>query len=116
MIQELTKQVLDPAARLNQVAEMVWKDGLAKYDLAIRSWAKHDPLARRAVKKVNKLRMDYIRSIFAELGFRGDELEMRTMLFVCYQTWETPMFGKLNRQKWEKLKKRRLELLTQKLK
>ncbi len=114
VIQELSKQEVDPATRLNQVAEMVWKHDLAKYDLAIRAWAKHDAMAKRAVTKVNKLRLDYLRSFFAELGFRGDELEMRTMLFVCYQTWETPMFGKMNRQKWGKLKKRRLALLIRK--
>ena len=114
VIQKLSKVEMDPVTRLNQVAEMVWKNDLAKYDLAFRIWAKNDPLAKRAVTKVNKLRFDYLRSIFSELGFKGEELEMRTLLFVCYQTWETPMFGKFNKQKWEKLKKRRLKLLTHK--
>ncbi len=114
VIHELSLQAMEPIARLNQVAEMVWKHDLAKYDLAIRSWAKHDPLAKRAVTKVNKLRLDYLRSIFSELGFKGEELEMRALLFVCYQTWETPMFGKFNKQKWEKLRKRRLALLMHK--
>ena len=36
--------------------------------------------------------MDYIREVFAELGFAGEELEMRTRLFVCYQSWERTMF------------------------
>ena len=111
---DLTLAAMDPPKRLHTIAEIVWKYNLAKYDLAIRTWAKHDPLAKRAVKKVNKIRMDFIRTIFSELGFRGDDLEMRTMLFVCYQTWENPMFGKLNKQKWEKIKKRRLALLLSK--
>ncbi|MDH3608405.1 MAG: TetR/AcrR family transcriptional regulator [Gammaproteobacteria bacterium] len=114
VIQELSMIEMDPAVRLNQVAEMIWKRDLTKYDLAIRIWAKHDPVARRTVKKVNKLRMDYIRSVFSELGFRGNDLETRTMLYVVYHSWERPMFGKYNQQKWEKLKKLRLALLTQK--
>lgn len=76
---------------------MVWKNNLSKYDLAFSIWAKNDPLVKRAVTKVKKLRLDYLRSIFSELGFKGEELEMRTLLFVCYQTWETPMFGKFNK-------------------
>ena len=111
---DLTLAEMDPHKRLHTVTEMVWKHNLAKYDLAIRTWAKHDPLAKRAVKKVNKIRMNYIRKIFTELGFKGDDLEMRTMLFVCYTTWENPMFGKLTKQKWEKFKKRRLALLLSK--
>lgn len=111
---ELSSTIADPTQRLKTVATMVWKHNLAKYDLAIRIWAKHDPVAKRSVKKVNKIRMDFIRSIFAELGFKGDDLEMRTMLFVCYTTWESPMYGKFSKQKWEKLFKRRINLLLSK--
>ncbi len=78
------------------------------------AWAQSDARATKAVKKVTKARLDYTRSIFSELGFRGDELEMRAMLFVVYVSWERPMFGKYNQQKWEKLKKRRINLLTRK--
>lgn len=74
----------------------------------------NDPIAKRAITIVKKLRMDYIRSVFSELGFRGNDLETRTMLYVVYHSWERPMFGKYNQQKWEKLKKLRLALLTQK--
>ena len=111
VLQDKTLAEMDAAKRLHTVAELVWEHNLAKYDLAIRIWAKHDLIAKRAVVKVNKLRMDYIRLCFSELGFKGDELEMRTMLFVCYTTWESPMFGKLKKQKWNKMKKRRIKLI-----
>jgi len=48
-IDTLKDQNLDPLARLDQVVEMVWKHDLAKYDLSIRTWAKNDPIAHRAV-------------------------------------------------------------------
>ncbi len=105
---------LDPVQRLNKTSELVRKHNLTKYDLAIRIWAQHDIAAKRIVNKVNNLRMNYIRSVFSELGFRGDDLEMRAMLYVVYVSWERPMFGKYNQQKWEKLKKRRIELLIRK--
>lgn len=109
-----TLQAIDPLSRLDITTEMIWGKNLTKYDLAIRAWAKHDLLARKAVKKVDKLRTNFISSIFSELGFKGGELEMRTRLYVCYQSMERPLFGALKKEKWEKLKKLRLELLTRK--
>lgn len=105
---------LDPVKRLHKISELIRKHNLTKYDLPISTWAQHDKTAKRTVNKVNKLRMDYIRSVFSELGFRGDDLETRAMLYVVYHSWERPMFGKYNQQKWEKLKKRRIKLLTDK--
>ena len=80
-----TLQKIDPLLRLDVTTKMIWGKNLGKYDLAIHIWAKHDTLARRAVNKVNKLRENFISSIFSGLGFKGDELEMRTKLYVCYQ-------------------------------
>ena len=114
LIQELNNSHLDAADKLYQVMLKIHQLELAKYDLVIRAWAKHDLLARRAVNRVNKLRRNFIRSIFEELGFRGDELDMRTRLFVCDHSFETPMFGKLSQKEWEKLAKRRLKLLASK--
>jgi hypothetical protein len=34
-----------------------------------------------ALKKTVNIRLGFLRSIFAELGFDGDELEMRTRLY-----------------------------------
>ena len=83
---------LDAERRLLINMKMVWDKKLAKYDLAMNAWAKIDPLAHEVVKKVVKMRLDYTREIFTELGFGGDELEMRTRLFVCYHFWEEIMF------------------------
>lgn len=112
LIQEVNNLNLDPVKKLYQVMLKIRQLELTKYDLVIRAWAKHDFLAQRAVKRVNKIRMNFIRALFTELGFKGDELEMRTKLFVCYHSFETPMFGKLSQKEWEKLAKRRLKLLT----
>jgi hypothetical protein len=47
-----------------------------------------------------------------ELGFEGDDLEMRAMLFVCYQTWETPMFRDITENRRRELIQKRVDLLT----
>jgi AcrR family transcriptional regulator len=105
---------LDPKKRLLTTMEIIRDKHLTKYDLAITSWAKLDQQVHRVVKKVVKMRLDYLRAIFAELGFEGDELEMRTRLFVCYHSWEDTMFPDLSNQKHSKLLKLRYKFLIQK--
>lgn len=104
----------DPKDRLEKVMKMIQEHELAKYDLAIRAWAQYDNMAQDFVKRVTKVRLDFIRPIFREIGIEGDELEMRTMLFVCYHTWESAIFGDMSPRKLTRLRKRRLEFLTNK--
>ena len=102
---------LDPKARLVRAAEMVVDDDLARYDLAIRQWALEDALTARAVRKVDRMRLDFMRAAFAELGFTGDDLEMRTLLFVCYELGAA-MLRELSRERRRALITKRVELLT----
>jgi AcrR family transcriptional regulator len=101
-----------PVERIWRVMEVVVDHDLARYDLAMRSWAEHEPRAARAIRRAYKLRLDFVRAAFAELGFKGDELEMRTRLFVCYQSWEKIAFGG-SKETRRRFMERRLRLLTQ---
>jgi len=105
---------LEPIGRLTKTAEMILDYDLTRFEIAIRQWALQDQHAARAVKKVNRKRLDFIRSALSELGFTGDDLEMRTMLFVCYQTWESTMFREITRKRRRELIANRIELLTRK--
>ena len=107
-------KALDANKRLLVTMEMVRDFELAKYDLAMFSWAKSDPLVRKVVQKVIEMRLDHVRAIFKELGFRGDEIEMRSRLFVCYYSWEGTMFADLHGQKQSKIKALRYKLFTKK--
>jgi len=105
---------LDPKKRLLTTMEMIRDKHLTKFDLAMTSWARSESKIRKVVNKVVKMRLDYLRTIFAELGLKGDELEMRTRLFVCYHSWEDTMFPDLSDQKHSKLLKLRYQYLIQK--
>ena len=94
---------------------MILDYDLTRFEIAIRQWALQDQHAARAVKKVNRKRLDFIRSALSELGFTGDDLEMRTMLFVCYQTWESTMFREITRKRRRELIAKRIEILTSRL-
>ncbi len=105
---------LEPKKRLKMLAEMILDYDLARYEIAFRQWALHDTKAASNVRKVNRIRLDFVRTAFSELGFRGDNLEMRTMLFVCYHSMESPIFSEISRKRRRKLIAKRIELLTSK--
>jgi AcrR family transcriptional regulator len=104
----------NPESRLNQATRMIRVHKLTKYDVSMRAWAEHDEMAAEAVAQVYQMRLGYIREAFSELGFRGDELEMRARLYVCYHSWEAAMFGNDSERKLGRLQKLRLKLLTRK--
>ncbi|MEN8801864.1 MAG: TetR/AcrR family transcriptional regulator [Thiogranum sp.] len=105
---------LKPKNRLIRIAEMILNYDLTRYEIPIRQWALQDASAARAVKKVNRLRLDFVGTAFSELGFKGEDLEMRTMLFVCYHSWESPMFREISRKRRRDQIAQRIELLTRK--
>jgi AcrR family transcriptional regulator len=102
----------DPKKRLYQTMLMILEHDLAKYDMVIRNWANHDPTAAKAVRRVTRMRLDFLRSIFSELGFRGRQLEMRTRLFVCYHSLEQNTFNDLSKDERRKLLRLRHKLLV----
>lgn len=103
---------LEPKARLTKIAEMILDFDLTRYEIAIRQWALQDELAARAAKRVNRVRLDFISNTLSELGFKGADLDMRAMLFVCYQSLESPMFPEISRKHRRELIRKRIDLLT----
>ncbi|MGI9521071.1 MAG: TetR/AcrR family transcriptional regulator [Hyphomicrobiaceae bacterium] len=103
---------LDPRARLTKTAEVILDNDLTRYEIPIRQWALTDLEAARAVRKANRMRLDFVRGAFADLGFKGDDLEMRAMMFTCYHTWELAMFPEISRRRRRGLIAKRIELLT----
>ena len=106
--------VLEPKERLMKLAEMVLDYDLTCYEIAIRQWAQQDAEAARVVRKVNRIRLDYVSKAFSELGFTGDDLETRTMLYVCYQSMESSMFQEFSRKRRRILIAKRVDFLTSK--
>jgi AcrR family transcriptional regulator len=105
---------LKPKKQLIMAAEMILDYDLTRYEIAIRQWALQDAEAARAVRKANRLRLEFARNALSELGFKGDDLEVRAMLFVCYHSWESPMFREISRKRRRELITKRIELLTSK--
>lgn len=100
--------------RLENIMRMVRDFQLNRFEAAVFIWSQTDPAARETFDRVYKMRLDFIRDIFSELGFKGDDLETRTQLFMGYLAWEYTNFCPQSKAKQDRLLKLRLQLLTRK--
>jgi AcrR family transcriptional regulator len=103
-----------PEQRLLRVMQMIEAGNLAGFDIAFHAWAQKDKLARDAVDRVMRQREEFIGGILREMGFEGEDLEMRTMLFVLYNSCETMVFGFKSTRKRKSTKKRLFALICEK--
>ena len=100
--------------RLENVMRTVREYGLNRFEAAIFIWSQSDPVARATFDRAFKMRVKFIGDIFAELGFEGDEKEMRAQFFIGYLAWEYTCFIPQSKIKQNRLLKLRLKLLTDK--
>ena len=70
------------ADKLWELMCIVYEMNFGRYDLLIRSLALEFPELGQAVAAVDQLRFTNVRQLFAEMGFEGDALDMRTFAFV----------------------------------
>ncbi|CUH47608.1 TetR/AcrR family transcriptional regulator [Ruegeria atlantica] len=101
-----------PVEKLAMVADVVDSADLSRYDNAIRQWARQDPKVRRVWRKEMNKRLEHIRGLFRNVGFEGDQLEMRVRTFVAYQVSERELFSELSAKDRSRIRKLRLELLV----
>jgi len=107
IINNVTVLELPAAERLLTIMEMIEEHDLAGLDLHFHVWARKDAKVARKVQKVIRERLDYLRNTFAELGFSGDEVEMRARLFLAYEANESLMFRFKTRGQVKRLQQRR---------
>lgn len=86
--------LLAPARqRLMAISTEVFELNLTEFDAAMLTWANKDPRVARQVRKVTDMRLAFAGKAFAELGFEGDDLEMRRRVFIGHLSVERQMFG-----------------------
>lgn len=88
-IDKLTEQT--PEDRLLALMQLLHRKRFGRYDAAVRAWATQEPRVAEGVRKVDEQRYKYIRQIFYDLGFRGNDLDVRTRLFVVHHSSEQGM-------------------------
>ena len=75
--------------------ELLFEKGFARYDVPIRAWAAQEPAVARRVRRADQQRLRFVGSLFAEMGFTGVELEVRTTTFVIFHSMELQTGGSM---------------------
>jgi AcrR family transcriptional regulator len=102
----------DASDRLFKLIEYLFRKDIGRYEVAMRAWAAQEPEVARIVKEKDEQRLTFVRSLFAEMGFKGQELEMRTRTFVVFHSLELGSFARGTREEREKLLKLRHRFFT----
>ena len=87
---------------------------LERYDIVMRAWALDEPLVAEQVEKVDRVRFEYIKSVFSDMGFTGNELEMRSMIFQVYHSMSNGLQGSYFEKTRFEYDDHRLEFFTRK--
>jgi AcrR family transcriptional regulator len=88
VIERLDGTEPDPTVRLQAVLDLPRRSKSAaqhgEIEVAIRAWARRAPLARKAVDRVDQLRLDYFQKLFGELGMDAATSRARSYLAYAY--------------------------------
>jgi AcrR family transcriptional regulator len=103
---------LDGLQSLTALANLIGHRNAAGFDTAVRAWAIHDDMAREVVREADKIRLDFIRSQFEKIGFKGLDLENRSRLFLYYSMSEPAFFDPPDTQTSQDLAQIRISFLT----
>jgi AcrR family transcriptional regulator len=83
----------DPREQLQDVISLPFRGRAAaraaRIELAIRAWARRDPMAQQALDEADAARLAYHQQIFQALGFASEEARSRGFLLYCYEVAES---------------------------
>ena len=88
----------------------IFELSLAEFDAAIDIWARSDARVALRRKQVMSTRLKFFRDAFEELGFQGEDLEMRSRVCAVFQMGERQILGP-GKKASEKYRNLRLEML-----
>ena len=80
IIEEVDAAGLQPEKRARRVWELATANGGMPGELAIRDWARRDPMIAARVQRVDDRRMLFLRGLFLDLGAAAEEIEPRSLL------------------------------------
>lgn len=83
--------------RLYALMRQILANKAAKYDLAVRAWARHEPDILPVIREVDDFRLKTLRALFKEMGFEEPELGVRTRVFVACHSFEDALAIQMSR-------------------
>ena len=88
----------------------IFELNLAEFDSAVDIWSRSNARVARKRKLVMNTRLKFFRDAFKELGFHGDDLEMRARVCAAFQMGERQILGP-EKKSSERFRKLRLKML-----
>ena len=87
----------DPRALIKELISLPFRGQRARraasIELAIRGWARRDPMARLAVDEVDERRIAYHAQVFSALGFSIAEARERAFVLYAYEVAESVLIN-----------------------
>jgi len=77
-----------PEARLLSLLHEIELQDRGRFELAMRAWAHSDSKIARAVRQLDRKRLDYVRGLFREMNFDDRQAEIRSRMMIYYQIAE----------------------------
>ena len=84
--------------RLYLLMKLIVETKSARYDLAVRAWARHEPDIAPVIREVDKIRQKVVRGIFEDLGLEESEARMRARVFLVCHSFEDALTISLSRK------------------
>jgi len=69
-----------PLDRIRRIGQLTLKAGLFRLDAAMRVWASHDKRAEAAVRRAEKVALDYLTDAFKDMGFDNETASFRARI------------------------------------
>jgi len=77
-----------PAEQLLALLEHIAEQDLNRYDAAVRAWALYDKRAAAVVRRDDATRLEYVHTLFLQMGFPAKEAEVRSRMSYYYVVGE----------------------------
>lgn len=84
--------------RLYTLMTLIFENQATRYDLAVRSWARHEPDIVPVIREVDRIRVKTVGDIFDDMGLEESEARMRTHVFVTCHSFENLLSIPLSRK------------------
>ena len=84
----------DAEKRLLVLMRLLRNKAVCQHDIAMRNMATLNKQAAAKVLKVDKMRLNFVNSLFREIGFRGKDLEVRVHVFAVFHSLREGFLGK----------------------
>ncbi len=87
-----------PKEQFREMIRTIVQERMARYDFAVRAWARIEPSIAPIIREVDEIRMNNVRSLFAGMGFEEPELSVRTRMFMVAHSFDDALTVSLSEE------------------